>query len=424
MKAIEFDNVGKMYRLGRVGTGTLSHDLNRWWQTSVLRKEDPYLKIGQTNDRTTKGTSDYVWALKDISFSVDEGDVVGIIGKNGAGKSTLLKLLSNITAPTTGAIRYKGRIASLLEVGTGFHQEMTGRENVYMNGSIMGMTRAEITSKLDDIVDFAGVSRYLDTPVKRYSSGMSVRLGFAVAAFLEPEILVVDEVLTVGDAEFQKRAIGKMDDVAHQSGRTILFVSHNMASIKQLCKKGVLLENGQLKYQGGIKDTVEEYLNNSVKPSGNVYYEDLEQAPGNERMRVKSFELLPLSGNELTVASGLHFRLRFKNYIPDIMLDAVIELFNAENVLICTLFKQITKDDSKIGYYALEFDIPAYTLNKGVYSFSVYFGLNNRSSLYWGPFNHTFELADSYEYGLGDTNGLLKPHYQIDCCYQGESING
>lgn len=261
MTAIEFDNVGKMYRLGRVGTGTLSHDLNRWWTTTILRKEDPYLKIGETNDRSKKGHSDYVWALRDISFKVEQGDVVGIIGKNGAGKSTLLKLLSRITSPTTGSIRYQGRIASLLEVGTGFHPEMTGRENIYMNGSIMGMTKKEITRKLDEIVDFAGVERYLDTPVKRYSSGMTVRLGFAVAAFLEPEILVVDEVLTVGDAEFQKKAIGKMKDVSQGGGRTVLFVSHNMDSMLNLCDKGVLLENGIVRYTGDIRSTVAEYAN-------------------------------------------------------------------------------------------------------------------------------------------------------------------
>lgn len=261
MTAIEFENVGKMYRLGRVGTGTLSHDLNRWWTMNVLRKEDPYLRIGETNDRSKKGHSDYVWALRDISFKVEQGDVVGIIGKNGAGKSTLLKLLSRITSPSTGSIRYEGRIASLLEVGTGFHPEMTGRENIYMNGSIMGMTKKEITRKLDEIVDFAGVERYLDTPVKRYSSGMTVRLGFAVAAFLEPEILVVDEVLTVGDAEFQKKAIGKMKDVSQGGGRTVLFVSHNMDSMLNLCDKGLLLENGMVKYSGDIRSTVAEYVN-------------------------------------------------------------------------------------------------------------------------------------------------------------------
>ena len=210
--AIQFDGVGKQYRLGLVGTGSLQHDINRWWQTTVLRREDPYLKIGEVNDRSTKGHSDYVWALKDINFKVEQGDVVGIIGKSGAGKSTLLKLLSHITAPSTGRIQYRGRIASLLEVGTGFHPEMTARQNIYMNGSIMGMTRHEITTKLDEIVDFAGIERYLDTPVKRFSSGMTVRLGFAVAAFLEPEILVVDEVLAVGDAEFQKKATGKLQN--------------------------------------------------------------------------------------------------------------------------------------------------------------------------------------------------------------------
>ena len=258
--AIEFNNVGKMYRLGRVGTGTLSHDLNRWWTTNILRKEDPYLKIGETNDRSKKGHSDYVWALRDISFKVEQGDVVGIIGKNGAGKSTLLKLLSRITSPTTGSIRYQGRIASLLEVGTGFHPEMTGRENIYMNGSIMGMTKKEITRKLDEIVDFAGVERYLDTPVKRYSSGMTVRLGFAVAAFLEPEILVVDEVLTVGDAEFQKKAIGKMKDVSLGGGRTVLFVSHNMAAVRALCSSGIVLKNGCLDVIGSAQQCVDYYL--------------------------------------------------------------------------------------------------------------------------------------------------------------------
>ena len=261
MNAIEFENVSKQYRLGLVSTGTVSHDLNRWWTVNVLRKEDPYLKIGEINDRALRGHSDYVWALKGISFSVEEGDVVGIIGKNGAGKSTLLKILSRVTTPTTGEIRIRGRIASLLEVGTGFHPEMTGRENIYLNGAIMGMTKSEITRKLDEIVDFSGCERYIDTPVKRYSSGMRVRLGFAVAAHLDPEILIVDEVLAVGDAEFQKKAIGKMQDISHGGGRTVLFVSHNMDSMLNLCQKGVLLENGMIKYQGDIMSTVSEYLN-------------------------------------------------------------------------------------------------------------------------------------------------------------------
>lgn len=258
--AIEFENISKQYRLGLVSTKTLSHDIRRFWITNVLGKEDPYLKIGETNDRSTKGSSEYVWALRDINFKVEQGDVVGIIGKNGAGKSTLLKLLSKVTGPTTGTIRAKGRIGSLLEVGTGFHSEMTGRENIFLNGAILGMTKQEIARKLDEIVDFSGCERYIDTPVKRYSSGMMVRLGFAVAAHLDPEILVVDEVLAVGDAEFQKKAIGKMQDVSRGEGRTVLFVSHNMASVRQLCKHGILLEKGMIKYVGDIDHTIDQYI--------------------------------------------------------------------------------------------------------------------------------------------------------------------
>ena len=264
MTAIEFENISKQYRLGLVSTGTLSHDLNRFWQTKVLHREDPYLKVGEVNDRAHKGESEYVWALKDINFKVEQGDVVGIIGRNGAGKSTLLKLLSRVTAPTTGTIRARGRIASLLEVGTGFHPEMTGRENIYMNGAIMGMNRAEITRKLDEIVDFSGCERYLDTPVKRYSSGMTVRLGFAIAAHLEPEILVVDEVLAVGDAEFQKKAIGKMQDVSRGEGRTVLFVSHNMGAVKNLCKRGIVLNQGQVVFDGGVEEAINIYAANNI----------------------------------------------------------------------------------------------------------------------------------------------------------------
>jgi lipopolysaccharide transport system ATP-binding protein len=265
--AIEFNNISKIYRLGLVSTGTLSDDLHRWWTMNIRGKEDPYLKIGETNDRSTKGESDYVWALRDIDFKVEQGDVVGIIGKNGAGKSTLLKILSKVTAPTTGTIRARGRIGSLLEVGTGFHPEMTGRENIYLNGAILGMTKAEITKKLDEIVDFSGCERYIDTPVKRYSSGMMVRLGFAVAAHLDPEILVVDEVLAVGDMDFQKKAIGKMKDVSRGEGRTVLFVSHNMESVRSLCHNGIILEKGHLFFSGNIEDAVEKYLYSQSKTS-------------------------------------------------------------------------------------------------------------------------------------------------------------
>lgn len=273
---IEFENVGKQYRLGRVGTGTLRHDLNRWWQTQVLHKADPYLQIGEINDRTRKGNTDYVWALRDISFKIAPGDVVGIIGKNGAGKSTLLKLLSYITSPTTGRISYNGRIASLLEVGTGFHPEMTGRENIYMNGSILGMTRADINRKLDEIVDFAGVERYLDTPIKRYSTGMTVRLGFSIAAFLEPDILVVDEVLAVGDAEFQKKALGQMQKVNQSQGRTVLFVSHNMAAVKNLCTRGILLNDGLLVHDGKISDVINSYMHCTASTNSERIVDNIE----------------------------------------------------------------------------------------------------------------------------------------------------
>ena len=256
---LKAEHISKQYRLGLVGTGTISHDLNRWW--SKLRgKEDPYLKVGESNDRSTKGQSEYVWALQDINFEVERGEVLGIIGKNGAGKSTLLKILSKVTGPTTGEIKTKGRIASLLEVGTGFHGEMTGRENVYLNGAILGMTKKEISSKIDEIIEFSGCQRYIDTPVKRYSSGMTVRLAFAVAAFLEPEILVIDEVLAVGDAEFQKKAIGKMQDISRGEGRTVIFVSHNMAAVKSLCTRGIVLEHGKVVFEGDQNESVDYYL--------------------------------------------------------------------------------------------------------------------------------------------------------------------
>ncbi|MFB0911372.1 MAG: ABC transporter ATP-binding protein, partial [Flavobacterium sp.] len=265
---LKVENISKQYRLGQVGTGTLSHDLNRWWH-QVRGKENPYLKIGDTNDRSTKGESEYVWALQDINFEVERGEVVGIIGKNGAGKSTLLKILSKVTAPTIGSIKSRGRIASLLEVGTGFNPELTGKENIYLNGAILGMTKKEITSKIDEIIDFSGCERYIDTPVKRYSSGMTVRLAFAVAAFLEPEILVIDEVLAVGDAEFQKKAIGKMQNISREGGRTVLFVSHNMAAVKQLCTRGIVLENGKVAFEGGLEEALSRYYMSNYIDSEN-----------------------------------------------------------------------------------------------------------------------------------------------------------
>jgi lipopolysaccharide transport system ATP-binding protein len=281
---IKVENVGKLYRLGEIGTGTLSHDINRWW-ARVRGKEDPYAKVGESNDRTAKGGSEYVWAVKNVSFDVHQGDVLGIIGRNGAGKSTLLKILSKVTQLTEGSIKVNGRIASLLEVGTGFHPELTGRDNIYLNGAILGMTKHEISSKLDEIVDFSGCERYIDTPVKRYSSGMKVRLGFAVAAHLEPEILIVDEVLAVGDAEFQRKCIGKMQDVSKNQGRTVLFVSHQMGNIIQLCTSCMLLDKGSVELIGETSHVVEEYLRTNNREvsyykaehtgKGNAYFEEI-----------------------------------------------------------------------------------------------------------------------------------------------------
>ena len=271
---IKIENLSKLYRLGEVGTGTLSHDLNRWW-ARLRGKEDPFSLVGQVNDRTKKATTDYVWALKDINLEVIKGEVLGIIGTNGAGKSTLLKLISRITSPTIGTIKAKGRIASLLEVGTGMHQEMTARENIFLNGAIMGMKRHEIRQRFDDIIDFAGCAMYVETPIKRYSSGMRVRLGFAVAAFMEPEILIVDEVLSVGDAEFQKKAAGKLKDVSEGQGRTVLFVSHNMAAINKICTRGILIEQGKVACDGRVQDVVNTYLNQNVDSgSGTVKLKD------------------------------------------------------------------------------------------------------------------------------------------------------
>lgn len=381
MTAIEFDNVGKMYRLGRVGTGTLSHDLNRWWTTTILRKEDPYLKIGETNDRSKKGHSDYVWALRDISFKVEQGDVVGIIGKNGAGKSTLLKLLSRITSPTTGSIRYQGRIASLLEVGTGFHPEMTGRENIYMNGSIMGMTKKEITRKLDEIVDFAGVERYLDTPVKRYSSGMTVRLGFAVAAFLEPEILVVDEVLTVGDAEFQKKAIGKMQDVSKGEGRTVLFVSHNMAAVKNLCTRGVVLQNGQLAFDGTTDDAVSYYLSNNFQVEQGFITDHIDELAS--YITVDKIEINGTPYTESTITSNQEYlEVLFEGTTTEpFKANVQLKFFNQSDVPMATYSEGTYKgimEDVPIGKFSLRrrIRLPRY-ISCG--DFVLEFEVNNRS---------------------------------------------
>jgi lipopolysaccharide transport system ATP-binding protein len=284
---IQVENLSKAYQIGQIGSGTISRDIDRFWQMKILGKEDPFLKIGETNERSSKGISDIVWSLKDINFEINQGDAVGIIGKNGAGKSTLLKLLSRVTSPTTGEIKVKGRIASLLEVGTGFHPELSGRENIYLNGAILGMRKKEITRKLDEIIDFSGVERYVDTPVKRYSSGMYVRLAFAVAAHLESEILIVDEVLAVGDAEFQKKCLGKMGDISKGEGRTVLFVSHNMSAVKSLCNTGLILENGKLILNSDVESAVDSYLRNASNEASKKWENNFPKSENFKLLEVK-----------------------------------------------------------------------------------------------------------------------------------------
>ena len=340
---LKIENVSKQYRLGTIGTGTISHDFNRFL-ARIRGKEDPYLKIGESNNRATKGESEYVWALKDINFEVKRGEILGIIGKNGAGKSTLLKILSKVTGPTTGTIKSRGRIASLLEVGTGFHPEMTGKENVFLNGAILGMTKKEISSKLDEIIEFSGCERYINTPVKRYSSGMKVRLAFAVAAFLEPDILVVDEVLAVGDAEFQQKAIGKMQDISNTDGRTVLFVSHDMAAISNLCSRCVILNNGKIFGIGSVNDMINLYLNGKELKSNGF---DLELDINKNKVLIKTFYV----GDEIRIFDGTFF----------------VKLIDYNGVEIMLYHHSLNKNESIQRKLSLDVN----SLNNGVYSLQV-----------------------------------------------------
>ncbi|MCU7614247.1 ATP-binding cassette domain-containing protein [Chryseobacterium sp. GMJ5] len=373
MLALKAEDISKQYRLGQVGTGTLSHDLNRFWH-QIRGKENPYLKIGETNDRTSRGDSEYVWSLRDINFEIAQGDAVGIIGRNGAGKSTLLKLLSKVTKPTTGKIYTNGRIASLLEVGTGFHPEMTGRENVFLNGAILGMTRKEIKRKFDEIVDFSGVERYIDTPVKRYSSGMYVRLAFAVAAHLESEILIVDEVLAVGDAEFQKKCLGKMGDVSKGEGRTVLFVSHNMAAVNELCNSGILLDKGSILMQGPNDKCIIEYQ----KRSGHISHYSIESDDfkiENENIAVKSYSALPIHGSVLNINSGVRIEILFSNKIKNAKLDLSFYIRNSHEVTVMSTGMMIS-DQAELGDYTLSFEIEPNILNEDSYYFEMFWGVN------------------------------------------------
>lgn len=418
--AIKFENISKQYRLGVVGTGTISHDLNRWWH-KVRGKEDPYLKIGEVNDRSSKANSKYVWALKDISFDVKQGEVLGIIGKNGAGKSTLLKILSRVTSPTTGNIKAKGRIASLLEVGTGFHPEMTGRENIYMNGAIMGMTKFEITQKLDEIIAFAGVEKYIDTPVKRYSSGMTVRLGFAIAAHLEPEILVVDEVLAVGDAEFQKKAIGKMQDVSRGEGRTVLFVSHNMSAVENLCHRGIILRNGSVFYDGSVHEAIESYIQEQ-RDRSSLNLEHVNRY-GNGSIKIKNISFIDNQGIErttFTIGESMKILVEYaidensKN-VPTSRIDIGFNDIYGQRVLWVSSYIYTNKLDSNKHF--LTFDIAEILLMEGTYNLNIY----AETSLGIGDYLLnvlSLSVIFSDYYGTGKTipikQGYSIPKFSID----------
>jgi lipopolysaccharide transport system ATP-binding protein len=380
--ALKAENISKQYRLGEVGTGTLSHDLNRIWH-KLRGKEDPYLKIGESNDRSKKGGSDYVWSLRDIDFEIEQGDAVGIIGKNGAGKSTLLKILSKVTKPTTGSIKVNGRIASLLEVGTGFNPEMTGRENIFLNGAILGMRKAEITRKLDEIVDFSGVERYLDTPVKRYSSGMYVRLAFAVAAHLESEILIVDEVLAVGDAEFQKKCLGKMGDISKGEGRTVLFVSHNMTAISNLCKDLLVLDNGTINYKGNVNEGIEYYLSFENKATNDTQKLALEKLyPDDEFLKLTKINFYQKGLSETKFYTKESINIEYKYIVKSRISGLRIGFDMIDSKSGITLFRTFHDDALQAevampGNYTATATIPANFLKPGNYIINIAIGIHN-----------------------------------------------
>ena len=373
---LKVENLSKQYRLGTVGTGTISHDLNRLI-ARIRGKEDPYLKIGDSNDRASKGDSEYVWALKEINFEVKRGEVLGIIGKNGAGKSTLLKILSKVTGPTTGSIKSKGRIASLLEVGTGFHPEMTGKENIFLNGAILGMTKKEISDKLYEIVSFSGCERYIDTPVKRYSSGMTVRLAFAVAAHLEPDILIVDEVLAVGDAEFQKKAIGKMQDISNEGGRTVLFVSHNMAAVKSLCNKCIVLEKGTCIYKGEVDKAIDNYLKIG-KAKSNTDFLDRKDRIGKGEIIVSNIQILDKSKNSvntLKTSQKVLFRVSLQNNVLKEHEKCRLSIsISKDNIYMLLLSTELGKNKyfKLSGNEVIEFEIDKLPLTKSIYNLEVF----------------------------------------------------
>ena len=388
---IEIKDISKMYKLGLISSKTIQDDIKNIFY-KVLGKKNPDLEIIETNTRDEKG-GDYVWALKDININVKKGEVVGIIGKNGAGKSTLLKLLSKVTKPTTGYIKTKGKLASLLEVGTGFHNELSGRENIFLNGAILGMSKAEIKSKLEEIIEFSGCKRYIDTPVKRYSSGMHVRLAFAVAAHLDPDILIVDEVLAVGDAEFQRKAIGKMKEVSDGGERTVLFVSHNMASIKNLCDRAILLENGMVSFDGAVDKAIELYKSQNNKDLNKKF--KFSKKFSNKYIQIENFKISSIKRTIITISSGIEFSFAFKNQQKLLNIDITYELANMEDLVIFHTGQVIEETtQQKAETIFVKTQIPNLKLNTGTYKLKIIFGQNQSKLLLDTDYFLEFEVQN------------------------------
>ncbi|HVX52272.1 MAG TPA: ABC transporter ATP-binding protein [Chitinophagaceae bacterium] len=412
--AIKVENISKIYRLGDIGTGTLSNDLKRWYALARGR-EDPILKIGEVNDRTVKGKTDVVWSLRNINFEIEQGEAIGIIGRNGAGKSTLLKILSRVTSPTTGRVMGEGRVASLLEVGTGFHPELTGRENIFLNGTILGMRKKEIKSKFDAIVDFSGVERYIDTPVKRYSSGMYIRLAFAVAAYLESEILIIDEVLAVGDAEFQKKCLGKISEVSKGEGRTVLFVSHNMAAVKTLCNNAMVLEHGLLKYSGNEANAVTYYLRGASEIQNCRLFGD---EYNTEHFSLKEISLNPKNQTSDIALDEYHeieinVKLDIKKE-PE-RLHVTFVLNNEAGEPIFTFSHVSSYLRLKKGFNYLKCNLPKGYLNVGTYYLSFYLIQDSRETLFVEKDIISFNVQEGERNignWMGKEPGFIKPVFE------------
>jgi len=388
--AIQVENLSKMYRLGSIGTGSLRQDVQRWWTTAIRRKADPFFQL----DATGKA-GQTLWALRDVNFEVKQGEVWGIVGNNGAGKSTLLKIVSRIVRPTQGVIRGQGRVSSLLEVGTGFQGELSGRENIFLSGYILGMSRQEIRAKFDEIIAFSGVEKFLDTPVKRYSSGMYVRLAFAVAAHLEPDILILDEVLSVGDADFQKKCLGKMREVSRSAGRTILFVSHSMQAVANLCDKGLWLQHGQVKAIGEVSQVVNRYLSDAQHLKLLQAWPTPAEGPGNDHIRFKRVTLVPQLAqpdDPLDIRTSLTIQFEFWNMGPETVISVNLVLFSYGGD--CVFDVPSPAASFRPGLVVGECTIPGNFLNDGSYYISLYVVKDTTTSLYDFEECLAFDLAD------------------------------